>query len=318
MKKEQTLPALKRLLPTSLLAGLLGGGLLVFLRSYVYYWCWDELLGFHGIFFAIGCAHTLMLTILTLFLTGMVAVALQRGEVGSRAQAAFAGGVSGCMVCSVLMANILVSDFLRYGGIDPVEFLVYKISYILVNFAFTLFQTLIVAAFAIAGALLLFSSREKTATPGENARASRLVLGSTVLIILALLVIPPLVTRLMFSAGMIEVYPVMTIISLERTAPDTIVLATHNVLPGFALADPPYSVYIDGLDVSNASAAASSGLAVSVDPAGGLQAAEGSRATWKGAVFEDNHTPVRVVVHGADGSESDLHIEYFKIRDQLS
>ncbi|QSZ66271.1 hypothetical protein RJ40_01530 [Methanofollis aquaemaris] len=319
MKKGQTLQDLKRLLPASLLAGLLGGGLIVFLKSYAYYWCWYDLLGLcHGIFFTIGYAHTLVLCFLTLFLTGMLAVALQQGEVGGQAQAVFAGGVSGCMAFFVIMVHTLVSDLLRDWVTDHVGFLIDSISYILVNFASTLFPALIVAAFATLGALLLFSSREKAATPEENARALRLVIGSTILIILVLLFLPPLVTHLMFSAGMIEAYPVWTFISLERTAPDTIVLAAHEVLPACALATPPYSVYIDGIDVSNASAAAASGLAVTVEPADGLQPFEGSQATWKGAVFEDNSTPVRVVVHRADGSASDLQIEYLKVRVSLN
>ncbi|WP_342675880.1 hypothetical protein [Methanofollis sp. UBA420] len=310
MKKEQTLQDLKRLIPASLLAGLLGGILLVFRISYADRWCWHGIICLnHGIFDTVSTLHALVLSILIFILTGMLAVALQRGEVESLVQAAFAGGVSGCMVCPVLIANTLVSDFLRYGGTDLVENLSFRVSSILHMVPITLLWIPILAAIAAVGALILFSCREKTATPGENVLASRLVLGATAFIILALLVIPPLVAHLMLGGGMIGVHPSaaigMTAISVERTAPDAIVLTARDIPSTSALADPPFSVYLNGVEVSNASAAAASGLDVSVDPAGGLQAAEGSRATWKGTAVMNNGTPVSVAVaaHGADGSE---------------
>ncbi|QSZ66273.1 hypothetical protein RJ40_01540 [Methanofollis aquaemaris] len=321
MKKEQTLQNLKRLLPAALLAGLLGGGLFVFLGSYADMWCWHGIICLnHSIFDISSTLQVFVLCILALFFTGMLAVALQRGEVGSQAQAAFAGGVSGFMAFFVIRVYTRVSNLLWYvgnGGTDPVGYLIDSISYILVNFASTLFAALIMAALAVLGALILFSSLEKAATPEENARASRLVLGSTVLIILVCMIIPPLVARLMIGAGMIRVHSsaalMGTFISLEHTAPDTIVLTAHKVPPAFTLADTHFSVYIDGLDgidVSNASAAAASGLAVAVEPADGLQAFEGSQATWKGPVFEDNSTPtsVTVIAHGTDGSEIELMV----------
>ncbi|WP_067051203.1 hypothetical protein [Methanofollis ethanolicus] len=310
MKKEQTLTALKRLLPASLLAGLLCGGLLKFLSSYADTWCWHGIICLnHGIFDTVSTLHALVLSILALFLSGMLAVALQRGEVESQVQAAFAGGVSGCMVCLVIMVYARVSDLLSRGSTDLVEGLIYEVSFILRLAPSVLLWALIMAVLAVLGALLLFSSQEKTATPGENARASRLVIGSTAFIILALMVIPPLVAHLMLGAGMIGVHPSaaigMTVISVERTAPDAIVLTARDIPSASALADPPFSVYLNGVVVSNASAAAASGLDVSVDPAGGLQAAEGSRAAWKGTAVMNNGTPVSVAVavHGIDGSK---------------
>ncbi|MBP2145384.1 hypothetical protein J2129_000838 [Methanofollis sp. W23] len=304
MNTEQTLQNLTRLLLASLLAGLLGGGMIVFLRSYVYDWCWYDLLSFeHGIFFTIGCAHTLVLCFLTLFLAGMLAVALYPGK--SRAQAAFAGGVSGCMACLVFVVHTLVSDLLSHGSVDLVGDLIFHASLILSHALSLMFLTLTMVVFAALGALILFSSLEKATTPEENARASRLVLGSTVLIILVFMVLPPLVAHAMPGTENTGAAIGRTVISLERTAPDTIVLTAQEVPVASALADPHFMVYIDGIEVSNASAAAASGLAVTVEPADGLQAVQGSQATWKGTAVMNNGTPVSVAVaaHGADGSK---------------
>ncbi|MBP2145376.1 hypothetical protein J2129_000830 [Methanofollis sp. W23] len=241
---HMALQDLTRLLPASLLAGLLGGGLFVFLSSYADTWCWHDIICLnHSIFDISSTLQAFVLCILALFFTGMLAVALQRGEVGSKAQAAFAGGISGCMVFPVNMVHIEVSDLLRLGSTDPIGFLIDSISYVIINLPSILFLDLILAALVVLGALILFSSLEKAATPEENTRTSRLVLGSTVLIILVCMIIPPLVARLMIGAGMIRVHSsaalMGTFISLEHTVPDTIVLTAREVPPTFTLADPP-------------------------------------------------------------------------------
>ncbi|QSZ66252.1 hypothetical protein RJ40_01430 [Methanofollis aquaemaris] len=316
---------LTRLLPASLLAGLLGGGLWIFLGTYVNAWCWDDIICFnHSIFDSISELQYIVLTILVLFLAGMLAVALQQGEVGSQAQAVFAGGVSGCMVFLINMVHSEILDLFSHGSTDPVGHLIFKASIIIIYTLPLLFLTLMVAVLAVLGALVLFSSQEKVNTPEENARASRLVLSSIILLILTFVALPPLVAHLMIGAGMIEVSSsvalIGTFISLEHTAPDTIVLTALEVPATSALADPPYSVYINGfhgVDVSNTSAAAASGLAITVEPANGLQAVEGSKATWKGAVFEDNSTPVSVTViaHGTDGSDIELVVLDHNVQD---
>ncbi|QSZ66264.1 hypothetical protein RJ40_01495 [Methanofollis aquaemaris] len=304
MNTEQTLQDLVRLLPASLLAGILGGGMIVFLRSYVYDWCWYDLLSFeHGIFFTIGCAHTLVLCFLTLFLAGMVAVALYPGK--NRAQAAFAGGVSGCMACFVFVILTLVSDLLSHGSVDLVGDLIFHASLILSHALSLMFLTLTMVVLAVLGALIFFSSLEKATTPEENARASRLVLGSTVLIILVFMFLPPLVAHAMPGTEPTVAAIGRSVISVERTAPDTIVLTAQEVPATSVLTDPHFSVYLDGVEASNATVAAANGLAVTVEPVDGLLAFEGSRATWQGTAVHNNGTPVNVAVaaQGADGSK---------------
>ncbi|MBP2145378.1 hypothetical protein J2129_000832 [Methanofollis sp. W23] len=56
---------------------------------------------------------------------------------------------------------------------------------------------------------------------------------------------------------------------------------------------------------------------MTVEPADGLQAVEGSQATWRGTVFENNTTPVTltVIAHGTDGSDSELVVLDRSVRD---
>lgn len=306
MKKEQTLKNLTRLLPASLLAGILGGGMLVFLTAYLHRWSWRGLIGYtYGFLDSISILQVMMLGILVLFFAGMLAIVLHPGKTG-KAQAAFAGAVSGCTVFLVNEVHMMVSDTLRHESTDLVGDLVHQITYLLLNHLVPLLLlALFMAALAVLGALFLSFFRERAGGTDAKNRASRLVLGTTALLILALTLLPPLVAHAMPGTENTVAAIGMTVISVERTAPDTIVLTAQEVPDASVLADSPFTVYLNGVDVSNASTLAASGLAMTIEPAGGLQAVEGSRATWQGTVFEDNSTPVNltVIAHGTDGSE---------------
>lgn len=164
--------------------------------------------------------------------------------------------------------------------------------------------------FAGLGAFVVSFFRESATGPNEDAAASRLLLCSTAAIILVVVVLPPLAAHAMLGAGAIDVNPgtalMTTAVSVERTAPDTLVLTVREAPPA-SVFDPgtPFSVFMNGVDVSNASACAASGFAATVDPSGGLSAVKGSQAAWTGAGVLNNGTPVEVVimVHGVDGSE---------------
>ncbi|WP_243670153.1 hypothetical protein [Methanoculleus chikugoensis] len=123
---------------------------------------------------------------------------------------------------------------------------------------------------------------------------------------------PPLTAHAMLGAGgMVDVNPgtaLMTIaVSGERTAPDTIVITVEEVPPASVLDPPdlPFSIFMNGVDVSNASACAASGFAATVEPLGGVPAVKGSETAWTGGGVSNNGTPADVVVmaHGVDGSE---------------
>ncbi|QYZ78030.1 hypothetical protein E2N92_00585 [Methanofollis formosanus] len=303
MTTEQTLQNLTRLLAASLLAGLLGGGLLVFLTTSLHRWCWSGLVDSHyGFLDSITILQAIMLGILLLFFAGMLAVALHPGK--TPAQAVVAGVVSGCTVFLVNEVHILIADCLGHGSTDLVGDLVRQISYLLLTHPVPLlYLALFMAALAVLGALFLFSIREKAGGPDEKARASRMVLGTMALFILALTFLPPLVAHAMPGTQNTVAAIGRTVISAERTAPDTLVLTAREVPAASALADPHFSVYLDGVEVSDADAAAA--IAVSVEPADGLQAFKGSQAAWQGAAVHNNGTPVNVAVaaHGADGSK---------------
>jgi hypothetical protein len=166
------------------------------------------------------------------------------------------------------------------------------------------------AALAALGAFVVSFFREKAAGPNEGAAASRLVLCSTAAAILVVVVLPPLAAHAMLGAGMVDANPstapITTAVSAERTASDTIVITTSEMPPASVL-DPgaPFSVFMNGVDVSNASTCAASSFAATVEPPGGLSAVEGSQATWTGTGILNNGTPVDVVVmvHGIDGSD---------------
>lgn len=305
MKKEQTLKNLIHLLPVSLLAGLLGGGLLIFLTTSLHQWSWSGLIGYtHGFLDSISILQVMMLGILVLFFAGMLAIVLHPGKTG-KAQAAFAGAVSGCTVFLVNGVYMMVSDTLRHESTDLVGDLVRQISYLLLNHLVPLILlALFMAALAVLGALFLSSFRERAGGPDAKNRASRLVLGTTALLILALTLLPPLVAHAMPGTENTVAAIGMTVISVERTAPDTIVLTAQEVPDASVLADPHLSVYLDGVEVSDDDAAAARGLAVSVEPADGLMAVGGSQAAWQGPAVQNNgtHVNVAVAVHGADGS----------------
>ncbi|WP_054848134.1 hypothetical protein [Methanoculleus chikugoensis] len=94
--RPTTLQNLKRLLPASLFAGLVGGGLLALL-THVHTWCWggDIACYNHGLFDGIGTYQNLVLGILSLLLAGMLPVALSREGRANRSAAVLAGGIAG-------------------------------------------------------------------------------------------------------------------------------------------------------------------------------------------------------------------------------
>ncbi|WOX57740.1 hypothetical protein [Methanoculleus receptaculi] len=309
--RQTTLRNLKRLLPASLIAGLAGGGLLVLL-TYVHTWCWGGIACYnHGLFDAIGTFQNLVLGILSLLLAGMLPAALSREGGTRRGSAVLAGGIAGFTAFLVLEMYSMVTAAFGHGyaaGLSDVLSLAHDT---LANHALPLLAIgLAMAALAALGAFVVSFFRERAAGPSEGAAASRLILCSTVALILVAVVLPPLAAHAMLGAGMVDVNPgtalMTTAVSVERTAPDTLVLTAREVPPASVL-DPgaPFSVFMNGVDVSNASACTASGFAATVEPAGGLEAIKGSEATWTGAGVLNNGTPVGVVVmaHGVDGSE---------------
>jgi|GEM_PF-1808804 len=307
-----TLQNLRRLLPSSLLAGLVGGGLLVVLQTYVHTWCWGGIARYNqGLFDGIGTFQGLVLGILALLLTGMLPVAMQREGGMERNFAVLAGGIAGFTAFLVLEIYSMVTAVFGHGyaaGLSDVLSLAHDT---LANLFFPLLAIgLAMAALAALGAFAVSFIRERAAGPNEGAAASRLILCSTAAAILVVAVLPPLAAHAMLGAGMIDVNPgtaLMTAaVSAERTAPDTLVLTVEEVPPASVL-DPgaPFSVFMNGVDVSNASACGASGFAAMVEPPGGLSAAEGSEAAWTGTGVSNNGTPVDIVVmaHGVDGSE---------------
>ncbi len=311
--RQTTLQNLKRLLPSSLLAGLVGGGLLVVLQTYVHTWCWGGIARYNqGLFDDIGTFQGLALGILSLLLAGMLPAALQREEDGIRRDfAVLAGGITGFTAFFVLDIYSMVTAVFGHGYAAGLSDVLSLACDTLANLFFPLLAIgLAMAALAVLGAFVVSFFRERAGGPNEGAAASRLILCSTAAAILVVAVLPPLAAYAMLDAGMIDVNPrtamVMTTVSAERTAPDTLVLTVEEVPPASVL-DPgaPFSVFMNGVDVSTASACAASGFAATIDPPDSLSATEGSRATWTGAGVSNNGTPVDVVVvaRGADGSE---------------
>lgn len=309
--RQTTLQNLRRLLPSSIFAGLVGGGLLA-LSTYVHTWCRDGIACYnHGLFDGIGTFQGLMLGILSLLLAGMLAAALSREGGMRRDFAVLVGGIAGFTAFFVFELHSMITSVFGHGytaGLSDVLSLAHDT---LTNHLLPLLAMgLAMAALAALGAFAVGFFREREAGPNEGAAASRLILCSTAAVILVVAVLPPLAAHAMLGAGMIDVNPgtamVMTTVSAERTAPGTIVVTVEEAPPAPVLdRGTPFSVLMDGVDVSNASACAASGFAAMVDPPGGLAAAEGSAAAWAGAGVSNNGTPVDVVVtvHGADGSE---------------
>lgn len=301
----------KHLLPSSLFAGLVGGGLLVVLLTYVHKWCWGGIACYnHRLFDGIGTFQSLMLGILSLLLTGMFAVALQREGGTNRNSAVFAGGIAGCIAYLVNELHFTVILVFGHGSPAGIGDLLSAIFSTLTNHLFPFLAIgLFMAAIAALGAFIVSFFREKAAGPNEGAAASRLFLCSTAAAILVV-VLPPLAAHAMLGAGMVDMSPsmamMMTTVSAERTAPDTIAITVREV-PLASVLDPgaPFSVFMNGVDASNASACAESGLGVTVEPPGGLSAVEGSQAAWTGTGVLNNGTPVDIVVmlHGVDGSD---------------
>jgi len=312
--RQTTLQNLKRLLPSSLFAGLVGGGLLGVLLTYVHTWCWSGIACYnHGLFDAIDTFQGLVLGMLSLLLIGMLPVALQREGGTRRDSAVLAGGVAGFV--AFLINEIHFRAILVFGHGNPAGIgdLLSAICSTLTNHLLPFLAVgLFMVALAALGAFIVSFFREKAAGPNEGAAASRLLLCSTAAAILVVAVLPPLAAHAMLGAGMVDMNLnpgtalITTIVSAERTAPDTLVLTVHEAPPA-SVFDPgaPFSVFMNGIDVSNASACAASGFAATVDPPGGLSAVEGSQAAWKGTGVLNNGTPVDVVVmvHGIDGSD---------------
>ncbi|KLK88275.1 hypothetical protein SZ63_04320 [Methanoculleus sediminis] len=310
-KYYTTLQNLIRLLPYSLFAGLVGGGLLA-LPACVHTWCWGGIACYnHGLFDGIGTFQGLVLGILALLLTGMLPVAMRREGGMERNFAVLAGGIAGFTAFLVLEIYSMVTAVSGHGyAAGPSDVLSLAHDTLTDLLLPLLAIALAMAALAALGAFAVSFIRERAAGPNEGAAASRLLLCSTAALILVVVVLPPLTAHAMLGAGMIDVNPgtaLMTAaVSAERTAPDTIVITVEEAPPASALDhDLPFSVFMNGFDVSDASACATSGFAATVDTPGGLEAARGSEAAWTGAGVSNNGTPVDIVVmgHGADGSD---------------
>ena len=241
----------------------------------------------------------------------MLAVALQRKGGTGRDFAVLAGGVAGFTAFFVFELHSMITSVFGHGyaaGLSDVLSSPYDT---LANHApLLLVIGLAMAALAALGAFVVSFFRERAAGPDDGAAASRLILCSTAAVILVVVVLPPLAAHAMLGAGMVDVNPgtalMTTAVSAERTAPDTLVITVEEVPPASVL-DPgaPFSVFMNGVDVSNASACAASGFSATVEPLGGGPAVKGSGTAWTGDGVSNNGTPVDVVVvvHGADGSE---------------
>lgn len=303
---------LKYLPLSALFAGLGGGGLLVLLTSYFRKWCWDDIACYnHSLFDGASSHQILVLGILVLFLVGMLSAALQRKDGERQVSIGLAGGISGIITFGIYVLNFEVALLLSHGSTALLQDLFLAISHDLVSHPLTFLGLALAMAGLTAFGAVIFSSRRATAAdPEEGVRVSRLLLGSTILLILAVAVLPPFAAHAMLAIGVVDVNPstamIMTVVSVERTAPDTLVFTAHKVPPASAL-DPevPFSIIMNGIDVSSATACAAGGFSATVDPPGGLSAARGSQAAWQGAVISNNDTPVdvTVMVHGADGSD---------------
>ena len=310
-EEHTALQDLRRLLPASFLAGLVAGGLLALL-THAHAWCWGGIACYnHGLFGAVGTYQNLVLGILSLFLAGTLPAALSREGEGRRDAAVLAGGIAGFVAFLINELNFrIIMVFGRGSSAGPGD-LLSAICSTLANHALSLLAMgLFTAALAALGAFVASHFRERAAGPDEGAAASRLLLCSTAALILIVAVLPPLAAHAMLGAGMIDVNPgtamTMTTVSAERTAPDTIVVTVEEAPPASVLdPDLAFSVFIDGVDVSTGAACAAHSFAATVDPPGGLFAAEGAEAAWTGAGVSNDGTPVNVVVtaHGADGSE---------------
>ncbi|MCM2466493.1 hypothetical protein [Methanoculleus oceani] len=309
--RQTTLQNLRRLLPFSIFAGLVGGGLLALL-TYIHTWSWGGIACYnHGLFDGIGTYQNLVLGILSLLLAGMLPVALSREGGTRRDSAVLAGGIAGFTAVMVNYLYFQATSVFGHGYAPELSDVLAAIIFPFANHALPLLAIgLAMAALAALGAFVVSLFRERAAGPNEGAAASRLLLCSTAALILVVVVLPPLAAHAMLGAGTIDVNPrtalMTTLVSAERTAPDTIVLTVREVPPASVLDHrKPFSVFMNGVDVSNASACAASGFAATVDPPGGLPVVEGSQAAWTGTGVLNNGTPVDVVAmaHGADGSD---------------
>lgn len=216
---------LRHLLPSSLLAGLVGGGLLVLLQTCVHTWCRGGIACYnHGLFDGIGTFQNLVLGILSLLLAGMLPAALQREGGTRRDFAVLAGGIAGFTAFLVLEIYSMVTAVFGHGyaaGLSDVLSLAHDT---LTNLFLPLLAIgLAMAALTALGAFVVSLSRERAAGPNEGAAASRLILCSTAALILVVVVLPPLAAHAMLGAGMIDVSPgtalMTTAVSAERTAP---------------------------------------------------------------------------------------------------
>lgn len=312
LEHHTTLHNLRRLLPASLFAGLVGGGLLVVLPTYVHTWFWGGIVCYnHGLFDTIGTFQGLVLGILSLLLTGILPVALQRESGMKRDFAVLAGGIAGCVAILVNYLHSQITSIFGHGYAPELSDILAAIIFPFANHALPLLAIgLAMAALAALGAFVISFIRERAAGPNEGAATSRLLLCSTAAIILVIVVLPPLAAHAMLDVGMIDVNPrtalMTTLVFAERTAPDAIVLTVREGPPATIFDHrKPFSVLMNGFDVSDASACTASGFAATVDPPGGLSAAKGSEAAWTGTGVLNNGTPVDVVVmaHGVDGSD---------------
>ncbi|MBN2254836.1 MAG: hypothetical protein JW736_03960 [Deltaproteobacteria bacterium] len=297
------------LLRSSLIAGLICGGLLVFLTSYAPGLCWGDIILYSRLIEDISTFQGLMLVILILLLTGMFPAALRRcGD--CRAQNVLSGGISGFMAFFVSCFLVTVTSL--FGHRTPVGFqdLLDAICLLAGNCLIILAYALFMAVIAAIGAVSLTFISVKTTGCKEGDRSSRLILGSMAVLIVAVTILPPLCAHAMLDSGAMDVedpwyFFLETAVSVERTAPDTLVI-TFDVIPTTSVLDTrmPFSVFMNGADVSNASACAASDFAATVEPAGGLTAVEGSQAAWQGAGVMNNGSAVDVaiMVHGKDGT----------------
>lgn len=310
--RHTTLQNLKHFLPASLFAGLVGGGLLVVLLTYVHKWCWGGIACYnHRLFTGIGTFQSLVLCILSLLLAGMLSVVLQREGGANRNSAVLAGGIAGCAAVLINYLHSQITSVFGHGYAPDVSDVLSAICFPLANYALPLLAiSLSMAALAALGAFVVSFFRERAAGPNDGAAASRLFLYSAAAVILVAVVLPPLAAHAMLGAGMVDMSPsmamIMTTVFAERTAPDTIAITVREV-PLASVLDhgAPFSVFMNGVDVSDASACAASGLDVTVDPPEGLSVVEGSQAAWTGTGVLNNGTPVdvAVMVHGVDGSD---------------
>jgi hypothetical protein len=132
------------------------------------------------------------------------------------------------------------------------------------------------------------------------------------LLVIAIIVMPLIVTTIGLETGMIKRYPSIYDnwpVNAERIANDTIMITNGvNYRPGLEIDDifaveTPFIIMMNGKDVTNATMINESGLSLKIDPIAGLSSDPGEKVTLTGPdVGAANGTDITIVACFRDGS----------------